>query len=294
MGLVKTHSATSEIPPCSDFMRFFLAAISEERGRITRLRCADQITSSLLRDFGHHAEAFEYLTSFEYSIASKHLPGSSFRRRSLLVELLRVALFQASQLQELSITLDCGPEAMRTRRPQSVWGLFIEDSGESHRWQHLRSLKLGYVDVKQASMSFLSVIEAHVGTLRHLHLEQCRPAQSFARELSQLSGLQLSSITISHSETPKDGLISEQELLRFIHHGDTADKKQARKIARGKFVTHNRRPDNDADDEPFEEYDSDSDHSSEWWSDSDSDSGLEAVSATNIIPPNEHRRNSRR
>jgi hypothetical protein len=148
--------------------------------------------------------------------------------------------------------------------------LFLEDSGEVHRWQHLRSLKLGYVDVKSTSTSFLYVIEAHVGSLRHLHLEQCRPAQSFARELSQLSGLQLCSLTISDSDIPKSGLISEKELLRFVHHGDTEDAKQAGKIARGKFVTHNRRPDNNVDDEPFEDYDSDSDHSSEWWSDSDS------------------------
>ncbi|KAH8753529.1 hypothetical protein F5883DRAFT_719420 [Diaporthe sp. PMI_573] len=152
----------------------------------------------------------------------------------------------------------------------TIRGLFLEDSGEVHRWQHLRSLKLGYVDVKSTSTSFLYVIEAHVGSLRHLHLEQCRPAQSFARELSQLSGLQLCSLTISDSDIPKSGLISEKELLRFVHHGDTEDAKQAGKIARGKFVTHNRRPDNNVDDEPFEDYDSDSDHSSEWWSDSDS------------------------
>lgn len=297
-GLMKTHAAYRKSAfEVSEIFPVFFDTINAEKGRITRLRCADQMSSSNVRGAWDHEPAFKYLTSFEYSISSTYpsyeIMDRTFFSRNLFVHMLRRALFQASQLQELSISWDCGAEAMRTRKPRTIWGLFLEDSGEAHRWQHLRSLKLGYVALKPTGTSFLSVIEAHVGSLRHLHLEQCRPAKSFARELSEISGLQLSSITISDSEIPKAGLISEQELLRFIHHGDTEDKKQARKIARGKFVTDNRRPDNDVDDEPFEDYDSDSDHSSEWWSDSDSDSGLEAISASNIIPPDNHRRRSR-
>lgn len=297
-GLMKTHAAYRKPRvEVSEIFPVFFDTINAERGRITRLRCADQMSSSLVRGVWHHEAAFRYLTSFEYSISATYPSYGIFDRtffsRTLFMHMLRRVLFQASQLQELSISCDCGAEAMRTRKPRTIWGLFLEDSGQAHRWQHLRSLKLGYVALKPTGTSFLSVIEAHVGSLRHLHLEQCRPAQSFARELSEIRGLQLSSITISDSEIPKAGLISEQELLRFIHHGDTYDKKQARRIARGKFVTDNRRPDNDIDDEPFEDYDSDSDHSSEWWSDSDSESGLEAISASNIIPPDNHRQRSR-
>lgn len=295
-GLMKTHAAyRKRRVEVSEILPVFFDTINAEQGRIARLRCADQMSSSFVRGPWPHEEAFRYLTSFEYSISATYPSYGIFDRtffsRTLFVQLRRV-LFQASQLQELSISCDCGAEAMRTRKPRTIWGLFLEDSGAAHRWQHLRSLKLGYVALKPTGTSFLSVIEAHVGSLRHLHLEQCRPARSFARELSEIRGLQLSSITISDSEIPKAGLISEQELLRFIHNGDTEDKRQARKIARGKFVTDNRRPDNDVDDEPFEDSDSDSDHSSELWSDSDSESGLEAISASNIIPPDNHRRRS--
>ena len=277
VGLFMKANLDERTESCSDFLHILLETIAEEQGRITTLRRGNEMSASLCRINPSHHAALQHLTSLDLCI-SDIFPIISHES----IFILQDALFQATELRELGFSVDCTPEALRFIKPLFVLALFFfeEYPDKVYRWEHLRSLKLGAVGVAPPSM--LPVIQAHVSTLRHLHLDQCRPPKSFARDLSQLQGLQLDSITISDSEIPKSGLISEKELLRFIRQGDTHDPRQAKKIAKGKFVTHNRRADNSADDEPFEDPDSGhaSDHSSEWWSDTDMESELDIGTAS--------------
>lgn len=283
VGLLMRPHERHRTKGCSDCLHIFMETIAEEKGRINRLHCGNELSGSLAWLDPRHHSAMPYLTSLELSNASlfTSIADAGPTSAPRLVNNIRDALYKATELRELSLCIDCNSEFVREATPINFIQLLVRPGEECHIWQHLRSLKIGAIDAKAPAM--LLLIKAHATTLRHLHLDQCRPATSFARELSEIDGLHLTSITISDSDVPKSGLVSEEALLRFIHGEDVGDERLAKKIGEGKFVTHNRRAD-DIDDKAFKrpkaDLDSLSDHSSEWWSDTDSESEPETASTS--------------
>lgn len=278
----------------SDFLYIFLETIAEEKGRINKLHCANELSGSLISIDPRYHAAMPYLISLELSIAN-FFPAIVNERIVLEnMEILKSVICKATELRELSVSVNRDSEALREVHPlyrvpsrykwfRQLFAFGHDPSGRPYKvltWKHLRSLKLGVIVTDIRHQTLRPLIKAHVMTLRHLHLEHCWLPSSFARDLSQLDGLQLDSITISNAdiisneEIPEPGLVLEEELLRFIH-CEYVGNDQAKEIEEGGFVTHYRRIDNiDGEETEDSEANPDevSDHSSEWWSDTESDS----------------------
>lgn len=272
VGLMKTHTEEDPLAWNQGLLNFLIPTIMEDHGRITRLRCfAEGFGRPLQR--ASLGRAFTYLTSLDLVLQPDHPPSLLGSRSRLFKPALRRVLMDASDLQELSIALDCDIELFRVpERCSGLSGLFTDKAGQFYyKWRHLRSLRLAFMI--QLESWLLPLVDAHSESLRHLDLEQCNLTNSFATRLSQIHGLQLNSIIILQRETPRSELISEEGLLRFVRR-ETVDTGVAENITMGHFVTHNGHSGMNDDDESFEgvEVDQVSDHSSEWWSDADSDS----------------------
>lgn len=252
VGLLMRCEGRDQTETWSDFLHIFLATITEEKGRINKLHCGNELSGSLARIDPRYHAAMPYLISLDLSIASvfttlgrgKFL-GSRMRNKIRFrqnLAILRDVMCQAMELRELNISLDCNSEYVRWGFPfLCLYNLISQPPDKINVWKHLRYLKLGNINGR--SRVLLPLIKAHVTTLRHLHLDQCRPTEFFAAELSQLEGLHLESIIISDSDILESDLVSEEELLRFIHREDVQDEELAKMIGQGKFVTHNRHHD---------------------------------------------------
>ncbi|POS78191.1 hypothetical protein DHEL01_v203407 [Diaporthe helianthi] len=296
VGLLLKYKSWDPAEVWSDFLHIFLETIADEKGRINKLHYGNELSGSLVRiDPRYHAAAMPYLVSLELSIAdvhttlgighflcvhnTDHLRQDRDLRRN--IRIVRDALHKATELQELSISVQSISEVVREDRPfsHSFLDLITQPRQKVHVWQHLRSLKLESIDASRDNDVLLPLIKAHAKTLRHLQLDQCRPERSFAIELSRIHGLRLDSIVLSDSEFHKPELVSEETLLRFIRRQDVGSKRLVRWIGDGGFMTQNRRPDileYDPNDEFVAGLAGDgSDHSSECWSDGDSESEAE-------------------
>lgn len=235
VGVVTTHIPLKTKAWTQGFMRFLLPTMSKNPGRITRLRLSSglfnaQLGRSLMRKRGQVLSTFKYLTSLDLTYSWEewrnwhHWRHACFDGHEYL-RTLQTALLAATDLKELSIAFDCGIGRYAPPFHLPSW-IFTDSKGKIHKWERLRSLRLAYLTKTEAWL--VPFIAVHADTLRHLTLEQCNLDESFASQLAQIKGLQLRSLTIHEPDVPESALVSEGQLLRYVHHGAKDSIRQPR------------------------------------------------------------------
>ncbi|KAI1766510.1 hypothetical protein GGR53DRAFT_528597 [Hypoxylon sp. FL1150] len=184
-----------DLPGGNDgFFEIMLPLIADQQ-RIEALHLADERTdrSSLRR--GMEPFAFNALTSIDLCI-------SHFEEDDL--DGLIICLLEAAELKNLSLCFE--------RTSSSTGKQVVDKILLFHSWPHLTSLQLGGTRFSRELLG--RFCRRHSEQLRHLALVMCRVS---VRDLMQLTGLQLDSITIRSNNDEFSHFIPQGRILPFIN-----------------------------------------------------------------------------